>query len=304
MAGILDGGLAAYAAAGKFVSSEAAISQRSGAPDRYITWVWLTGDFYGTFDFPVAQQGWDSTLLTPRELYVKTIENVVDNSAANEVGSWRPSDRDEENGTVTLETLGQTPVSEAIAAYKERATQVFNEPSRDLSGQVDTATTAFQQSPGSRFYMLEASLSFPSSARESNDLKAGFQIHASNLESTNIYYQFSNESFVVDRSQSTAIAATTNGIDTRNEAGRFRLWDIKNPSDGTVEIETLDLQIIVDNSIIEIFANGRFALSTQVYPWYANSTGISYFVEGGEQVAFSNVTVYEGLTDAWPERSR
>ena len=52
MAGILDGGLAAYAAAGKFVSSEAAISQRSGAPDRYITWVWLIGDFYGTFDFP------------------------------------------------------------------------------------------------------------------------------------------------------------------------------------------------------------------------------------------------------------
>lgn len=68
-------------------------------------------------------------------------------------------------------------------------------------------------------------------------------------------------------------------------------------------METLDLQIIVDNSIIEIYANGRFALSTQVYPWYANSTGVSYFVEGGE-VSFSDVRIYEGLVDAWPGRSR
>lgn len=52
MAGILDSGLAAYAAAGKVVPGNASVSQGSGAPDRFITYLWLTGDFYGTFDFP------------------------------------------------------------------------------------------------------------------------------------------------------------------------------------------------------------------------------------------------------------
>ena len=52
MAGILDSGLAAYAAAGKVVPGNASVSQGSGALDRFITYLWLTGDFYGTFDFP------------------------------------------------------------------------------------------------------------------------------------------------------------------------------------------------------------------------------------------------------------
>lgn len=108
----------------------------------------------------------------------------------------------------------------------------------------------------------------------------------------------------MDRSQSTAISASTNGIDTRNEAGRLRLWNIKDPSTGSEAVEILQLQIIVDNSIVEIFANGRFALSTQVYPWYANSTQVSYFVKGPATISFSEVKIYEGLVDAWPERSR
>jgi beta-fructofuranosidase len=73
--------------------------------------------------------------------------------------------------------------------------------------------------------------------------------------------EFSNESLIVDRTNSSAVALTTN-IDSQNEAGRLRLWDIKE-EDG-VKLETLNLQIIVDNSIVEIYANNRFTLSTLV----------------------------------------
>ena len=55
---------------------------------------------------------------------------------------------------------------------------------------------------------------------------------------------------------------TTDGIDTRNEFGKMRLFDVV---EGDQErIETLDLTIVVDNSIVEVHANGRFALSTWV----------------------------------------
>lgn len=189
MAGILDGGLAAYAAAGKIVPGTAAVSRNSGAPDRYVTFVWLTGDFFGTLDYPVAQQGWDSTLLTARELFIKTINNVVDDSAARETGSWKIASQDEQAGVVAIETLGQVPVREAISAYKTEASQTHSEAARSLTGRADSATTPFSRSPESRFYLLEANLTFPKDARGSESVKAGFQIHGSDLEYTNIYYR-------------------------------------------------------------------------------------------------------------------
>jgi beta-fructofuranosidase len=52
MGGRLDAGRSAYAAAGKVLPSTFQASRASGAPDRFITYLWLTGDFYGTLNFP------------------------------------------------------------------------------------------------------------------------------------------------------------------------------------------------------------------------------------------------------------
>ncbi|KAF9265775.1 Arabinanase/levansucrase/invertase [Marasmius fiardii PR-910] len=304
MAGVFDWGASAYAAAGKLVPATSAASQSSGAPDRYIAWIWLTGNFFETVNFPARTQGWDSSLLTPRELYMETIHNVVDNNAVRETGSWRILNNESKSGVVDIVTLGIKPVREAITAYVKQASKTFTEPDRTFAS-TDSNIVPFSQAlPESRHYVLSASISFPPEARNSANLCAGFKILSSEHESTGIYYQFSNESFVVDRSNSTAVAHTTDGIDTRNEAGKFRLWDIQNPSDGSVKMETLDLQIIVDNSIVEIFANNRFTLSTMVIPWYNASRGISFYCDGEcLNVSYHNVTIHEGLVDAWPERT-
>ncbi|KAI3607555.1 extracellular invertase [Moniliophthora roreri] len=320
MAGILEWGSAAYAASGKVVPANSKPSQASGAPDRYIVWLWLTGTFYDSIPFPVKPQGWDSSLLTPRELYVETIQNVVDNAAVHETGSWKVSKTDSASGTVELVTLGIKPAREAIAAYTGQSSTVYKEADRTLNGTASNATVVpfTEAAPRSRYYVLKASLTFPQVARNASDFRAGFQILSSEFEKTTIYYrkhlftlgkgvsssviaEFSNESLIVDRSNSSAVALTTRGIDSRNEAGRLRLWDIKD-TNGGVKVESLDLQIIVDNSIVEIYANNRFTLSTLVLPWYNSSKGISFFGEGEGVVSFRNVTVYEGLVDAWPDR--
>ena len=36
--------------------------------------------------------------------------------------------------------------------------------------------------------------------------------------------------------------------------------------------------------------------------WYSASTQLGFIVEGSEEISFGNVTVYEGLVNAWPER--
>lgn len=149
---------------------------------------------------------------------------------------------------------------------------------------------------------MTASISFPNSARSSSDLKAGFGILTSEHESTRIYCQFSKESLIMDRSNSSAAAATTPGITMMNEAGRLRLFDIAANS-SAYSTETLELTVVVDNSIVEVYANDRFVMSTWVWSWYDESNEISLFHDGGAEVRFGNVTVYEGLPDAWPGRA-
>ncbi len=256
MAGYLDWGHSAYAAAGKELPASSLASRSSGAPDRFVTYVWLTGDFYGTHDFPTPQQNWTGALLLPRELSVGRIRGVVDNELVRETGSWRVVGSC--SGAVKLATLRQVIARETLAALTTGAgNPSVVEPDRTLSS---PGVVPFQRVPGSKFHVITASLSFPKGSRDC-DLRAGLQILSSEHESTTIYYQFSNESVIIDRTNTSAAARTTDGIDARNEAGRLRLFDVLG-ADGEEKIETLELTIVVDNSIVEVHANERFVLST------------------------------------------
>lgn len=299
MAGKLDWGAFAYAASGKILPANSSASQASGVShDRFITYLWLTGDNFGTSDFPVAQQGWDGSLTTVRELSIGSIENVVNNALVNETGSWRVKNgSDPAAATVDLTTLKQTMAQEVSAAMVSNATRQFVEPARNSSStQLD-----FQQSPISKFFMLTTTIRFPSSARTSN-VKAGLRILGSEFEHTDIYYQFLNESIIIDRANSSAAASNNPGILANNEAGRLRLFDIAT-ANGTSSIEALNLTIVVDNSIVEVYANDRFALSTWIWSWFQESTQISFFYENADGVQYDNTTVNEGLFDAWPTRT-
>ncbi|KAF3001701.1 hypothetical protein E8E14_000211 [Neopestalotiopsis sp. 37M] len=293
-AGKIDWGHSAYATHGQVVRADSKPSNTSGAPDRFISTTWLTGDYYGTLNPATNQQNWTGALLLPRELSIGKICNVVDNELAREVGSWKATRN--ESGVVDLSTLKQTIVRESIAALLEG--DVIEEESRTLNS---SAIIPFQQSPQTKFFVLEASIVVPQSARDS-DLKAGFQILASEYESTSIYYQFSNETIMVDRANTSAAAETTNDIDSRNEYGRLRLFDIAQGGDTSVEV--LKLTIVVDNAVVEIHANDRFVLSTWARSWYASSTEVRFFQEGSGEVTFENITIHEGLYDAWPERAQ
>lgn len=312
MVGVFDWGLACYAAAGKFLPKSSQASTSSGAPDRFISYVWLTGDvFGGIVGFPSAQQGWQNSLLLPRELYVKTIPKVVNNALVKETSSWRVAASSSSTADcVELETLGIDIARETYNAMI--ATPGFTEPARTLTS---AGVIPFRRSPGSKFFVLEAEIAFDSRA---SNLQSGFQILASELESTTIYYQFSNESIMINRYNTSAASLTTTGIDRSLESGRLRLFDINDSCGamggmgdatggaygghhcgekdggkhtehsfngngctpkhasgkdldnsqasgaGQKRIETLNLTIVVDNSILEVYANSRFVLSTWV----------------------------------------
>lgn len=188
MAGTLDWGSQGYAAAGKLLPASSQPSKKSGTTvDRYLSYVWLNNDQYGQNNFPKAVQGWDGTLLTPRELSKGTIKNVVDNDLVHEKASWLIKNRNDAAGTVELSTLRQMPVREAYSAYTKEATSVHHEPASKRN-----SSKAFDFTPDSKHYVLKASIDFPNSARgNDSDVKAGFKILTSEYESTSIYYRTS-----------------------------------------------------------------------------------------------------------------
>ncbi|KAK6071530.1 hypothetical protein SCUP234_09641 [Seiridium cupressi] len=274
-AGKLDWGDSAYASHGQVVPATSQPSKKR----------WRAGSLHHDFN-------WTGALLLPRELSIGNISSVVDNELAREVGAWKTSSN--ESGIVELTTLHQQIAREPLAAMLNGT--FCTEESRNLSS---SDVVPFEKSPGSKFFVLQAAITFPSSARQSAS-KAGFQILASEHEATTVYYQFSNESIIVDRTNTSAAAKTTNGIDSRNEAGRLRLFDIAKNDE--VVVETLELTIVVDNAVVEVHANGQFALSTWARSWYSNSTGIRFFSEGDDAIVFKDIIVHEGLYEAWPER--
>ncbi|RAQ76932.1 hypothetical protein COH20_007585 [Aspergillus flavus] len=310
MAGVLDWGISSYAAAGKVLPATSQASEKSGAPDRFISYVWLTGDvFGGVAGYPSEQQGWQNTLLLPRELHKQTISNVVDNDLASETGSWCV--KDSENSCLKLETMGIKIARETYKAMTNKTS--FTEPKRTFC---EDGAVPFKQSPTTKFFVLNAQLSFPKSARDPG-VQAGFKILSSELESTTIYYQFSNESIVIGRRRLRLFDINKNcnksddddkqeerkKKDAYREHGRNR-HNVKLAAEDESHIETLDLTIVVDNAVLEVYANSRFALSTWARTWYANSTEISFFHNGEGEVTFSDISVSDGLYDAYPDRAR
>jgi beta-fructofuranosidase len=144
--------------------------------------------------------------------------------------------------------------------------------------------------------MFESSITFFS---RSNATKAGFEILSGAYETTKIYYQFSNETVNIDKSNSSAAAETNDWVLTDTESGKLRLFDI--PSANSTKIEALNITVVVDGGLVEVHINDRFAISTWVWSWYEDSRDIKFFVEDGE-IEFGETTIWEGLVDAWPHR--
>jgi beta-fructofuranosidase len=71
-----------------------------------------------------------------------------------------------------------------------------------------------------------------------------------------------SELLTVDRSKSTSLT----DINTSPDSGPHTLFYTRDPNTGVETLETLKLRIFCDNSVLEVFANDRFALSSRIYP--------------------------------------
>ena len=82
--------------------------------------------------------------------------------------------------------------------------------------------------------------------------------------------------------------------------GKLVLLTTRNNTGGN-QMEPLQLRVFIDNSLVEIFANDRFALATYIYPSKSDSTGMEWFAQGGA-INIQQLSVKTNLSRAWPAR--
>ena len=103
-----------------------------------------------------------------------------------------------------------------------------------------------------------------------------------------------------DGSQFTSIRYnTTKGTISIDTSKDIRLRGPETAPLKLKEGESLKLQIFVDRSIVEVFANGRQAISMRVYPTKEDASGVSLFSTGGNAQLLS-LEAWQ-MRSVWPE---
>jgi sucrose-6-phosphate hydrolase SacC (GH32 family) len=240
--------------------------------DQYISWGWSTED-----DGPSAEQrtwrGWAGMLSVPREMYVQVHSHVSAETAKSLGGPWI-HDVDE-HGVSRVKTFGQRPIR-ALERLRESsvsfdlARSSFGNFSRNLVG-VDRAYSQYPLKVGDLFgltkrrtvvnlveefrsdsYEVEAVVDF-SSVKSCKIfglvVRASIETKEQGGEKTLVYYDFTSQQLVVDRSKS-----STNL--NFNHASHVAPLTLIRKEDGS--LEKLHLRVFVDRGVVEVFGNERY----------------------------------------------
>lgn len=218
------------------------------------------------------EQGWAGCITLPRELVTIT-RSITDQQLKNK-HLWRT-----DYAKNTMTTLGIRPAAQT-SNLRLGARKV------DLNGVANLRSSTFELE--ARFAQLTGSEVLTFNVRRApND-----------REVTRIIISLAKHTITVDRSKSSLV----NGKATP-ERGHFQLMKSSN-----AHFEDLQIRIFVDNSIVEVYANDRFALTARIYPTLDTALGVSCDFrssKGGESLDRGKVAgfaCWDRLVKAWPGR--
>lgn len=217
----------------------------------------------------VAKQGWAGCVTLPRELF--EITAPMPSSGRVPDNRWQLS-----SPASTMTTLGIRP-----AAQRQRL-------------RTESKHYSFSDLPLMRSKTFELTAHIPGSCLSGNEtIVLNIRQAPNSLEVTSIVISLPQSSVTIDRSKSSSL-----GIGNPSpEYGAFLL--LRNRPGNS--LEDLTIHVLVDNSILEIFLNDRFALTSRIYPTLDDSLGTSCDF-GAIPPACITFRCCDGLVNAWPER--
>ena len=265
---------------------------------------WITEDN----NFVTGQpQGWDGILSLPREVGITIVRDIYDrDSHLVGKGDWIVSESKDvpcASGSPkqrkTIKTLGVKPLRDLKLLRNVKSMERVASVSLKGSTQVLTST-------GASFELVADVSEF---ARGS---KVGVEVRRSSSgdEVTTIVYDDAEKKVIIDRSKSSsadcAVFADVH-VKPVSESiwGHFHLYDLftgtaKNDVCETAR-ERLSFHVFVDVSSVEVFLNGRFALSARIYPCASETKSDGIALVASRGATFENVQVWTDPKHAWAD---
>ncbi|KAJ5150894.1 uncharacterized protein N7482_010146 [Penicillium canariense] len=250
--------------------------------NRRIQWGWAQEDMN---DFGITQQGYQGVLALPREIFIKDTPDVIHDSTNTVPGNSRYFPN--ANGTWTASTLGVRPAPDVVEGLHLGANHT-KYPCHENKCNIKKIHLPKKLS---RSYQLNVDIKHTTGI-------AGVTIGASPdcEEYTNIYFNPTNNSIAVDRTHSSLINMFSNST----HEGYFKPYKLQRG--GRNITESIQMSIFVDGSLVEVYVNERFALTTRIYPSREDSSGVALFFGPGVEVEYSNIEIWDGLLNVWPHR--
>lgn len=257
--------------------------------NRRVQWGWAPEDI---LDSTLARkQGFQGAFGLPRELFAHVTKGLSEPGKELISSSARIIRTDD--GTYTASTLGMKPLEDVVLGLRQGATHYTVQPGPGCwtKGSLHMEFTVNMSAlAGCRAGVYVAASAPPGSYNDGNDQREHEH------EWTTIYYDPSNHTIAVDRRRSTTLA---NGlVATDTVQGYFAPYIL---ADGGGRVEDIRMQVFLDGSLLEIYVNGRFALTTRIYPSREDSVGYGTWDACGG-ATFSSAEAWVGTMNIWPER--
>lgn len=237
-------------------------------------------------DFGITQQGYQGAFALPREIFIKDTPGVIPKFPDAGPGNSRYIQNTD--GSWSASTLGIRPAPDVVEGLR-RGAHYTKYPCDEKKCDTEQIT-----SPSN----LTKSYQFSVSIKRTTGI-AGITIGASpdRQEYTNIYFDPSTNSIAVDRTHSSLIDMFANNT----HVGYFEPYRFEHEN-GEQTTESIEMDVFVDGSLVEVYVNDRFALTSRIYPSREDSKGVALFPADGVDVEYSNMEVWDGLLNAWPDR--
>ena len=244
---------------------------------RPVVWGWIPED--DLCDDLRHAQGWSGMLSMPRELRMQTLHHVIGTCGSRLKDITSIEVFEDHFGSNTVRTLASEPLRSLVQSLRAGP---HARHSRIEGIRLGAMLEACALPPGA---LTTSKWELQCSVKVSRDCRrAGLRmLHSEDCsQSTTLAFEPLNETFTIDRPSFASLSSADSSdlINRKSEQAPHTLFVTRDPASGAEEMETLDISAWRDGSVLEVFVNGRTAISTRLYA--ADETfGLQFFAEDG-----------------------
>ncbi|KJY00062.1 glycoside hydrolase family 32 protein [Zymoseptoria brevis] len=265
---------------------------RSG---KQIVWGWLTEEHL--CDELRHAQGWSGILSMPRELRLQTMRHVIASSTSVLSSITSIELEADAHGSHTVRTLAIQPYQSLIEKLRQGSGVRKSSLKRTRLANGDQSVQFSSAQVQSTSWELDCMFQV---SRGSSTVGVSIAHTEDFSRSTTLTFDQSSETFIIDR-PAFPVQNSSELINSASENAPHTLFTSQDPASQEKSTEPLHVRVWRDSSALEVYVNGRTAISTRIYAG-DETFGMRFFggldeeVDGdGEVTELLSATIWDGI---------